>query len=164
MGTSGLKPACRIDATYAFQTACAPRIVLDQQIALSDQQIVYSTTEQMFCFLEWRFMQKRCIPAAKERFRQRQIAASRTGLPALSGAMKPRWGSSGDGPLTSGPPMIWDQSRASFSMRRCTALKLVADLEMAATTRSAIASIAGLNSKLRATSVTTRRLLRKAGC
>ncbi len=84
MGTSGLKPACRIDATYAFQTACAPRIVLDQQIALSDQQIVYSTTEQMCCLLEWRFTQKRCIPAAQERFRQRQIAASSIGLPAMS--------------------------------------------------------------------------------
>lgn len=62
---------------------------------------------------------------------------------------------------TSGPPMICDQSRASFSMRRCTALYAGADFEMASTIRSAMAMMAGANSRLRATSVTTRRLLRQ---
>lgn len=66
--------------------------------------------------------------------------------------------------------MICDQSLASFSMRRCTALYSGVVAVMAAITRSASACMEGANTKLRATSVTTRKLLRhdiipqNAGC
>lgn len=63
------------------------------------------------------------------------------------------------GGITSGPPMISAQSLASRSMRRCAALKAGMVLWMAATTRSAIAWMEGAKSRVRATSVTARRLL-----
>lgn len=58
--------------------------------------------------------------------------------------------------------MICDQSRASFSMRRCTALYSALRAAMARMTRSARLCMSGENSRLRVTSVTTRRLLRNA--